>query len=102
MQKKISALTPLLLAAVMVLAAAGCSPRPDTQMAPMRDGIRLATDCFIPRATPAPVILVRTVYGRSDKSYRTTARNLKASGIGLVVQDTRGRFGSEGDRPGFP
>ncbi len=95
-QKKMSALCPLLLAALMSLAAAGCSPRPDTQMAPMRDGIRLATDCFIPRATPAPVILVRTVYGRSDKSYRTTARSLKASGIGLVVQDTRGRFGSEG------
>jgi hypothetical protein len=86
----------LLIAAVMCLAEAACSPRPDTQMVHMRDGIRLATDCFIPRATPAPVILVRTVYGRSDKSYRKTARSLKAAGIGLVVQDTRGRFGSEG------
>ena len=96
-RKKITGLCTLLVAALACWA--GCIPRPDTQMIAMRDGIRLATDCFVPRAkkTPAPVVLVRTVYGRTDKSYRSTARTLNMNGICLVVQDTRGRFDSEGD-----
>ena len=30
----------------------------------MRDGIRLATDLYLPPTLPAPVIVVRTPYGR--------------------------------------
>jgi hypothetical protein len=88
----------MLIPALLCWAALGCNPLPDTRMVAMRDGVRLATDCFVPYwQAPAPVVLVRTVYGRTDTSYREVARNLKKNGICLVVQDTRGRFGSEGE-----
>src|SRR4029077_8476227 len=38
--------------------------RRETVQVAMRDGIRLATDLYIPPATPAPVIAMRTPYGR--------------------------------------
>ena len=38
---------------------------PTTHMVPMRDGIRLATDVYLPDgAGPFPVIMERTPYGR--------------------------------------
>ncbi len=91
-------LTLCIISLCVCAAAAACSPRPDTQMVPMRDGVLLATDCFVPAVKePVPAILIRTVYGRSQDQYRSIARSLLAAGIGLVVQDTRGRFGSQGD-----
>jgi hypothetical protein len=73
-------------------------PQQFTRMLAMRDGVRLATDCFVPAGgAPAPVVLVRTVYGRTDSKYAQIANNLRQGDICLVVQDTRGRFGSEGD-----
>ncbi len=37
--------------------------RADQVMVPMRDGVRLATDIFLPRsATPVPTVLVRLPY----------------------------------------
>ena len=65
-------------------------PRLRTVMIPMSDGIRLATDLYLPRRGkgPWPVILKRTPYGR----HKTSAR---WDGAG-VVQDMRGRFDSEG------
>ena len=42
---------------------------PETIMVPMRDGIRLATDVYLPDgAGPFPVILERTPYGRQETS----------------------------------
>ena len=58
----------------------------------MRDGIQLATDLYRPPAVPAPVIVVRTPYGRDWEAYgQAAARQLsqrwgpiiKASGIVL-------------------
>lgn len=66
-------------------------------MVPMRDGTRLATDVYVPRFPRCrwPVILVRTPYGR-HKVTMLQARFVCRQGCGLVVQDVRGRFGSEG------
>ena len=33
-------------------------------MVPMRDGVALATDLWIPTVTPAPTLLVRLPYGK--------------------------------------
>lgn len=62
---------------------------------PMRDGIRLATDVFLPPGNgPWPVIFVRGFYGR----YGTAgyARPCKDGQFVFVIQDARGRGDSEG------
>jgi hypothetical protein len=82
----------------------------ETIMVPMRDGIRLATDVYLPEGPgPFPVIMERTPYGRNEASRseitaadRTPARRsdiaayFVAHGYAVVYQDTRGRYGSEG------
>ncbi len=69
---------------------------PTTYMVEMRDGVHLATDVYLPRQGdgPWPVMLGRTPYDKrssSDLSFFTS------SGIAVVVQDVRGRYGSEGE-----
>ncbi len=67
---------------------------------PMRDGVRLATSVFLPRGEcPCPVALVRTAYNRMGVA--GWADGLARRGIGLVVQDTRGRYDSEGTHVPF-
>jgi len=63
-------------------------------MVPMCDGVRLATDVYLPHSKPAPVILMRTPYNK--EVYSRVARNRAAAGYACVVQDSRGRFASEG------
>ncbi len=69
-------------------------------MIPMRDGVKLATDLYMPdKAGKYPVVLIRTMYGRQNKShgYDTIARIFTSQGYAFLVQDVRGRFDSEGD-----
>ncbi|MEU2234067.1 CocE/NonD family hydrolase [Streptomyces vietnamensis] len=80
-------------------------PRADSTMVAMPDGIRLATDVYLPEPirTPKPAVLVRLPY---DKSGRYTflpqiAARLTAHGFAVVVQDVRGKFRSQGDRIPF-
>jgi putative CocE/NonD family hydrolase len=88
----------------------------DLAMVPMRDGVRLATDVYVPslegRALdrPWPVILERTPYGRNrpSRSERSLAEPDRAKsraevadifvrrGYVVVYQDVRGRYDSEG------
>ncbi|MBW7056101.1 CocE/NonD family hydrolase [Paracoccus bogoriensis] len=81
-----------------------------TQMVVMRDGVRLATDIHMPDgAGPWPVILERTPYDRQGISGSEVAldrpdpltraelgRIMAARGYAVVMQDVRGRYGSEG------
>lgn len=89
----------------------------DGVMVPMRDGIRLATDVYVPARDgselpgPWPVILERTPYGRDrpSRSERSLAEPDEAKsraevagmfverGYAVVYQDVRGRYGSEGE-----
>ncbi|WP_265592970.1 CocE/NonD family hydrolase [Verrucomicrobium sp. BvORR034] len=69
-------------------------------MVPMRDGIKLATDVYLPAVASGqqqerlPVILSRIPY---NKDGAKKAGNYFAShGYAFVAQDTRGRYGSEG------
>jgi hypothetical protein len=65
---------------------------------PMRDGVRLATDLYIPKGPAGaryPLILVRTPYGNRPGTY--LAISVFAShGYIVAVQDKRGKFRSEG------
>jgi predicted acyl esterase len=91
----------LLALAVLLTASEGYAGRGVKDfccMVPMRDGTRLATDVYLPRFPRAavPVILVRTPYGRHEVK-KIAARYVCRRGYGLVVQDMRGRYGSQGD-----
>lgn len=63
---------------------------------PMRDGIRLAADLFLPRGDERlSTVLVRTPYNRKSAamvSYRFFARR----GYAVVIEDVRGRYASQG------
>lgn len=65
-------------------------------MVPMRDHVELATDVFLPKAQGRwPAILIRTPYNRRGTgavSYRSFAQH----GYAVVIQDVRGRYGSQG------
>ena len=68
----------------------------------MRDSVRLATDVHFPSSTsgPWPVILVRTPYNRDMKDVEDFVPLLLniifQGGYALVMQDSRGRYDSEG------
>jgi putative CocE/NonD family hydrolase len=71
-------------------------------MMPMRDGINLATDLYLPardgRAADGkfPAILVRTPYGKATEAARLGDSLFARHGYVVVYQDTRGRFESDG------
>jgi putative CocE/NonD family hydrolase len=69
---------------------------------PMRDGVRLQADIWRPaRAGRFPALLQRTPYNRADSFAVVVSAGIEplravAAGYVVVIQDTRGRFGSEG------
>ena len=67
-------------------------------MVPMRDGVHLATDIYLPNSSGRfPVLLARTPYGRNMFGMISViVKTIIANGYALVIQDVRGRFGSEG------
>ncbi|MDZ7290873.1 MAG: CocE/NonD family hydrolase [candidate division KSB1 bacterium] len=69
-----------------------------TYMVAMRDSIKLATDVFVSDTTRSwPVILIRTPYGKNTNPlYDFVIFSLINRGYAVVVQDTRGRFASQG------
>ena len=67
---------------------------------PMRDGVKLATDLYFPEGVTGklPVILIRTPYNKAGyRQPRAASQQFSAQGYIVSVQDTRGRFASEGD-----
>jgi hypothetical protein len=98
---------PLLLAGVAVVHMRGAQPvaqpalSATEAMIAMRDGQRLYTQVYAPKAAsgPLPVLLLRTPYGTGDLNAARIAASLPeltAEGFIVVVQDIRGRFKSEG------
>src|SRR5204862_1189214 len=85
----------LLLLAITVSAADEHVER-QTFAVPMRDGLKLGTDVFFPSTNGAyPVLLARTPYNKliSAGAGEEGARQ----GYVTVIQDTRGRFASQGE-----
>ena len=81
-------------------------------MVPMRDGVRLATDVYLPAdpvdgrrttAGPLPAIVVRQPYGKREAFLwmPVQARYWARRGYATVVQDVRGRWASEGEYEPF-
>jgi hypothetical protein len=66
-------------------------------MVPMRDGVRLATDVYLPPVEKAPVVVVRTPYDRmgEERSYVAALFALACRGYIVVSQDVRGTGQSE-------
>lgn len=67
-----------------------------TFMVEMRDGVKLATEVWLPRGIKGkvPAILIRTCYGRKRALHQHFRYVMR--GYALVTQDTRGREDSEG------
>lgn len=66
-----------------------------TVQVPMRDGVKLAADLYLPsKAEKAPVLVVRTPYNKSGA--RGDAAYLAGRGYAVLAQDCRGRFDSGG------
>jgi predicted acyl esterase len=71
-----------------------------TFMVPMRDSVKLATDVYVPDGKgPFPVILLRSPYNK-DATAAFGAEGARR-GYAVVMQDTRGRFASEGENLPF-
>jgi putative CocE/NonD family hydrolase len=78
-------------------------------MIPMRDGVRLKTFVLVPKgAQGAPMLLERTPYNAATRIARFESPHLAsvvpqmfdtavAAGYIIVMQDVRGKYGSEGD-----
>lgn len=91
-------------AILLLLTVANASPGQQAQapglttcMVAMRDGVKLATDVYLPGDGKGkyPVIVARTPYGKSQGGSAIAAL-ARLRGYALVVQDLRGRFKSEG------
>jgi putative CocE/NonD family hydrolase len=99
------------LLAIMALSGLGAAPRlgpyglswQKDVMVPMRDGVRLAADVYLPAqdgkplAERLPTILMRLPYNkRATENPQPDARYFASHGYAVVFQDTRGRYKSEG------
>ncbi|MGH8319613.1 MAG: CocE/NonD family hydrolase [Steroidobacteraceae bacterium] len=69
----------------------------ETVMVAMRDGIRLATDLYLPPRLPAPVVVMRTPYERAFPARAAALLALACTGFVAVSQDVRGTGDSEPD-----
>jgi putative CocE/NonD family hydrolase len=69
-------------------------------MVAMRDGVKLATDIYLPAENNSvatgkfPIILTRTPYDKSGS--KSTGQYYAARGYVFIAQDTRGRYNSDG------
>ncbi len=83
-----------------LLVQAALSASPQTHMVAMRDGVKLATDVYVPDGDgPWPTIFLRFPYNKAlgvGVGPEATKR-----GYVFVAQDTRGRFASEGENLPF-
>lgn len=67
------------------------------QPVPMRDGIKLFADVYLPRATGRyPTLIVRTPYGVQRDAVHETMIKFAQRGYAVVMNDVRGRYESEG------
>ena len=82
------------------------APRRDVAI-PMTDGVRLRADVWLPDIRDAvPVLLQRMPYDKSSSSMSQHIVGLEIpraldAGFAVVVQDTRGRYASDGDFDAF-
>jgi putative CocE/NonD family hydrolase len=69
-------------------------------MIPMRDGVLLATDLYLPPSEfkpPYPVLLQRTPYNKRNQNLTPQAQYFAQHGYLVALQDCRGRYRSQGE-----
>jgi putative CocE/NonD family hydrolase len=93
---------------VLCAALAGCKGSQSAAwnktnvMIPMRDGVKLHTLVFVPAKASGklPFLIERSPYGfdngRDERTLGTRYKELADEGFIFVLQDIRGRYGSEG------
>ena len=64
---------------------------------PMPDGPKLVTDLYLGNPSGAPVIMIRSPFGRNALFTAVTAYPLASQGYNVVMQSCRGTFGSTGE-----
>ena len=66
---------------------------------PMRDGVELSADIYLPHEEtgPVPAVLVRTPYDNTAQAWIDIATILAGNGYAVVLQDVRGRGDSDGE-----
>jgi putative CocE/NonD family hydrolase len=97
-----------LILAAWALGAAAQSPFPAQVraefdlMIPMRDGVKLAADVWLPDVPGRyPVLLVRTPYTKANLGLNDWARYFASRGYAFAIEDTRGRGDSQGEFNAF-
>jgi putative CocE/NonD family hydrolase len=86
------------------LGPAEVDPRARQHMVPMRDGVSLAIDVYLPEGPgPWPAVLVRLPYDKNGRYcwMPFIARHFTARGYAFLPQDVRGKFRSEGETNAF-
>ncbi|MGH7487008.1 MAG: CocE/NonD family hydrolase, partial [bacterium] len=68
-----------------------------TEWVAMRDGVRLATDLYLPPCDTAPAIALRTPYGRRTPQRVNAFTTFARHGYAVMAQDCRGTGESEPD-----
>jgi putative CocE/NonD family hydrolase len=89
---------------VETLGPAPIDPQAEQHLVGMRDGVRLATDVYLPEGRgPFDAVLVRLPYDKNGRYcfMPFIARHVVARGYAFVPQDVRGKFRSEGDTLAF-
>ena len=71
------------------------------QKVPMRDGVNLSADLYLPNPSPGgperyPTLLLRTIYHSKEPRYVRWAAAFVKAGYAVVLQDCRGRHDSDG------
>jgi putative CocE/NonD family hydrolase len=67
------------------------------QRVPMRDGIELSADVWLPPTGDRfPALLLRNIYNNADRRYLSWMEPFVDAGYAVVAQDCRGRFDSDG------
>jgi uncharacterized protein len=64
---------------------------------PLHDGVTLSADLALPGGLPAPAVVVRTPYGKTDERNSQRAAMLAKAGYACAFVDVRGRGDSDGD-----
>jgi predicted acyl esterase len=89
---------------IETLEAAALDPRARQHMAPMRDGVELATDVYLPDGQgPWPAVLVRLPYDKNGRYcwMPFIAGHFTERGYAFLPQDVRGKFRSGGEVNAF-
>jgi len=100
-----STLVTMLLLIMLAWSSSAISQNPQPQnkqtvMVPMRDGVNLATNLYLPEGDgPWPVVLTRTPYNKNGAD--NSAARYNGRGYALIAQDVRGRYESEGENRPF-